>query len=223
MGVNDERGTMNAEQPKQRLRFIVHHSSFIVVCLTLLAAILRFMFLDRPAIWGDEAMTFARVCGTWQQLLDELKIAGFAPLHYVLLWSVGRLTTLTPFFMRLIPAVTGTLMVPAMYVLAMQIVTRPTALLVALFTATSSFLLTYSRDAKMYMDFWFFVAMSMACLLWWLRTRSYLGWCLWLLSSIAMVATHALGMAILPVQLVIFLSHRRAHWSRRFSSCLVSL
>ena len=53
-----------------------------LLAITLFAGILRFSFLDRPAIWSDEAMTHARICGSYQDLLDVLQFNGFVPLHY---------------------------------------------------------------------------------------------------------------------------------------------
>ncbi len=149
----------------------------LVTALTLLGTTLRFSFLDRPPIWGDEAMTYMRVSATYKQLLDALQDWGFAPLHYELYWVMRQLTPLTPFMMRLPTAIAGTLMVPVMYWLALQVTgSRKVGLVTALFTATSAFLCNYSRDAKMYMDFWFFCALNFACLLWWLRVRTRSEW-----------------------------------------------
>ncbi len=195
-----------------RLRaFIIHHSSFIILFLiTLFAGVLRFGYLDRPAIWGDEAMVFMRVCGSFQQLVDELQITGHAPLHYLLYWCIGKLMLLTPTVMRFVPAMTGTLMVPAIYALAVQIVSRRTALLAALFTACSAYMLNYSRDAKMYADFWLFATLSTACLFWWLRTRSRFVWYLWVITGLATMGLHVEGPMVLAIQVVLFLSHGQA-------------
>src|SRR5687768_9657933 len=77
----------------------------MLLALTILGGVLRFIFIDRPPLWGDDAFTFMRVCGTYQQMLDALQDWGFAPLHYELLWWIGQHTTLTPFMMRLVPAI----------------------------------------------------------------------------------------------------------------------
>src|SRR5205823_5698962 len=59
---------------------------------------------------------------------------------------------MSPLAMRFVPALCGTLMIPAMYFLTIQIASRRTALLAAALTCTSAYLLNYSRDAKMYME-----------------------------------------------------------------------
>jgi hypothetical protein len=238
-------------------RGIVHRRALpawvLVIGLTLLGGVLRFSFLDRPPIWGDEAMTYMRISGNYRQMLDALQDAGFSPLHYSLLWwirdgmrvwavrepapqtrSATTSTTaptnapatrwkpvrlvpggvsMTPFMMRLVPALCGTLMIPAMYFLAVQIVSRRAALLTALFTACSAYLLGYSRDAKMYMDFWLFCALSAGTLLWWLRVRTLSSWLCWIASSIAMLGLHAgPGTILLGIELLIVLTARRANW-----------
>ena len=194
------------------------HPWLALVLLTILAGVLRFTAIDRPALWGDEAASWRRISGTWQQLTDELRTAGFQPAHYVLTWWIkegfplrytrapesaddaqtapprgrrggepltfdgrprdvvvpqSRLVDAkldpSPLLMRFIPALCGTLMVPAMYFLAQQLVARRTALLVALFTCCSAYQLGYSRDAKMYAQLWCFATLHVGCLLWWLR------------------------------------------------------
>src|SRR5205085_1325845 len=92
---------------------------------------------------------------------------------------------MTPLVMRLVPAIAGTLMAPAIYFLAIQLANRRVALVAALFAATSAYLLVYSRDAKMYMHFWLMCTLSMASLLWWLRTRSRVSWLCWVAASVA--------------------------------------
>src|SRR5207237_8682941 len=112
---------------------------------------------------------------------------------------------MTPIVMRFIPALAGTLMIPAMYFLAVQIISRRAALVCALFTACSAYMLVYSRDAKMYMHFWLCCTLSVACLLWWLRVRTRISWLCWVTSSVAMCGLDGLGAILLAVALVILL------------------
>src|SRR3954470_16243543 len=60
----------------------------LLLLITLLGGALRFTRLEQPQIWFDEAATFSRVCGTYQQMLDVLQDAGFGPLHYHLYWWI---------------------------------------------------------------------------------------------------------------------------------------
>lgn len=187
-------------------------SLWLLLGLTLLAGLIRFSFIGSPPIWGDEAATYSRVCGTYQELVHILQDDAFTPLHYELYWWMNQHVRLTPFWMRFVPAVAGTLMVPAMYFLARQMVGKKTSLLAAAITTCSGYMIVYSRDAKMYMHFWFFCTVNVACLLWWLRTRNSIGYFSWIASGCAMTGFHATGMVMLAVEPIFVLSNRRAHW-----------
>jgi hypothetical protein len=220
--------------------------------ITLFGAVLRFADLNRnPAIWGDEGMTWSRVCGTWQELTDTLRTDGlFTPGSYLTLWWIkegfpvwGQFATeasgnvqvgefvpthrlaggpilLTPFWMRLVPALCGVAMIPATYFLAVQLVARRTALLAAMLACCSAFLLAYSRDAKMYMQAYFLATLNAACLLWWidlrriregdLRPRSPIRFLCWVLTGSLMACFHATALIALLPQLLIVLTAPRA-------------
>jgi hypothetical protein len=257
-----------AYEPTREPREPTRAYILLLLLITLFGGILRFWKLSDPPLWGDEAATYSRVCGTYQELIDILQFNGFVPLHYELYhWIASGMPTrahiehravepvqprgrsffqrltakpatqpttkpflvgdrplvpggvrMTPIVMRFIPALAGTLMIPAMYFLAVQIVNRRAALVCALFTACSAYMLVYSRDAKMYMHFWLCCALSVACLLWWLRVRTRIAWLCWVASSVAMCGLHAPGVAILAVELLILLSYTR-EW--RVAGCIL--
>ncbi|MFT3784638.1 MAG: phospholipid carrier-dependent glycosyltransferase [Tepidisphaeraceae bacterium] len=243
---------------RRTLRF-ARRPMVVLILLTLLGAVLRLSSLGRPTVWGDEGMTWSRVCGSWQDLTEVLRDRGlFMPGHYMITWWIkegfpvwgsftgsetipvgafgseptpvehtfipshrlaGGPIALTPFWLRLVPALCGIGMIPATYFLAVQLVSRRTALLAALFAATSAYILAYSRDAKMYVQFWFFATLCNACLLWWLdlrrinerdfTPRSPLRWLSWIASGCAMTFFHALGLLILLPQLLLVLTAPR--------------
>ncbi|MCS7033006.1 MAG: hypothetical protein NZ561_03315 [Phycisphaerae bacterium] len=188
----------------------------LLVLISLLGVFLRLISLDKPALWGDEAFTYSRVCGSFREMLDILQFNGFMPLHYLLYWWIGQHFELTPIVMRLPVAIAGCFMPPVMYFLARQLGMRQAgALVVALFAACSAYLLCYSRDAKMYMPLWLFSTIHVGCGLWWLNavgkpsTTPPVGFrfLCWLGSGVAMVAFHALGLVAFGVFCVIFLTH----------------
>ena len=140
------------------------------------------------------------------------------PLPEVTAWqTVGGGVPLTPFYLRLVPAICGTLMVPAVYFLAAQMARRKVALVAALFACCSAWLLNYSRDAKMYQQSWLFVTLHLGCFLWWLRLRrqrrySRPAWWLWVAGGIAMTGFSAPSAAVLGVELVLFLTAPAVRW-----------
>jgi 4-amino-4-deoxy-L-arabinose transferase-like glycosyltransferase len=199
-----------------------------LICL--LGVVLRFSFTDRPLLWGDDAYTVYRTHDQYQAMLDILQYDGFTPLHYELYWLLGRATGtvdspirpdgtptrhatgLSPRIVRLLPAFWGSLMVPGMYVLAVHLVRRRTALVVALVTACSAYLLGYSRDGKMYIMQWCFSAWSAATLFWWFRTGRRIAWLAWVATSLAMASSHMTGMALLPFEALFFLTRSNVNW-----------
>ncbi len=126
---------------------------------------------------------------------------------------------LTPHILRFFPAFYGTLMVPALYFLARRLVDRRLALWACAFAAISAYLLVYSRDAKMYMQLFFFSTLHVGCFLWWLnvtagrwenRPRLVLKWLCWVASGMAMLFMHAAGCVVIGVELLILLTMPRA-------------
>jgi len=188
---------------------------YLLLGLIILLGIgLRFFMLDSPALWGDEAATWARTAGTFKQMLEGNRGDGFVPLNYELYWAMGQVMDLTPWRMRLVPAITGVLMIPAMYLLGRQLLKPNGALLLALLTATSAYFLNYSRDAKMYMQTWLFVTLHIACLLWWLRGGGGIAWWSWVGSGVAAVGFHSTAWLAVPIGALALLTHGRPRLGR---------
>jgi len=183
-----------------------------LVLLTVLAGVLRFIRLDQPCLWYDESMVFWRTCGSYGQLLDCLRSDGFVPLHYSLIWVITRFARPTPFVLRFVPALTGTLMVPAVYFLARQMLRVSTSLVAAAFAACSAFLLFYSRDAKMYMDAWLFVTLNTACLLWWFRSGKMTAWLCWIASGCAACGLQPGSAIPVGLSVLLLLTQRTVRW-----------
>lgn len=182
--------------------------------ITLLGAMLRLLFVQSPAIWCDEALTYGRSSGTYRQLILALRDTAFAPLHYQAIWVIGHYFWLTPPVLRLIAILSGILTVPAIYFLARQLVTRKVANLVALFTACSAYMLVYSRDAKMYPEFWFCCIVSMGFFICWLRRGGFTGYLVWLAASVAMVGLDALGFIVLALAPILQISAKKPSWKK---------
>jgi hypothetical protein len=181
---------------RRRVPWLAWGALLLIVAL---GAWLRFYKLEHPALWGDEVATWGRVTGTFGDLMGRLSKEGFVPGHYVAYWALGKVRPLDPWHMRLIPALAGAFMVPVGYFLARQLLPRGTSLIAALFFATSAFGMTYARDAKMYMHTWLFVALSVACLMHWLRTRR--AWSLWgwIIAGAIASTLHATSLILLGI------------------------
>ena len=197
----------------------------ILLAITVFAGVIRFSHLERPPLLIDECFTFWRTCGSYGQLVETLRDDGFVPLHYELLWWIKQGMPLgphvhivrdglfqTPFIMRFIPALCGTLMVPVMYFVARQLFGRATSLLAAFFTACSAYAMFFSRDGKMYAPAWMLAALAVGSLLWWLRTRRSTAWLAWVAAGSAAAGVHVVTMLLLVLAPLFLLTQRRMHW-----------
>lgn len=198
--------------PGRVRRLLCNHAVALVVIVAV-AAILRFIALDSPPVWGDEAATFGRTCGTYRELIGAMARWAFVPLHYSLIWLIAKFTPLRPVVLRAAPAIAGVLTIPALYCLARELAGRRAALLTALLGACSAYLLNYSRDAKMYAEFWLFCTLNVAALLWWLRVRHALAWWTWTATAVAMIGLQLQGLMLIGIELSIVLTASRGNWS----------
>jgi len=186
-----------------------------LVLLTAIGAFLRFWRLGFQSYWADEALTVRRIDGTLEHLFASLSNQGFPPGWYLLLAGWSRLAeylsgdwalAFSAAVARVPPAIFGTLTVPALFLLARRFVDRRGALLVSALAAVNPFLVYYSRDAKMYAAFWFFVVANMAIHLdprW--RERPWSWGALFALTGLGMTALHPLA-AFVPLLQLIHLS-----------------
>jgi 4-amino-4-deoxy-L-arabinose transferase-like glycosyltransferase len=193
-----------------------HWHLLVLLVISFIGGAIRFTHLSQPCLWGDEASVFRRICGTYAQLIEQLRTDGFGPLHYEMHWVIAQFTKPTPTVLRLPSAICGTLQVLAMYVLARQLFARSTALLAAAFTACSGFMIFYSRDAKMYMETWCFTSIGVASLLWWFRTRTRwrsTAWLCWVAASATACGIHsASALPVIALSPLLLLTNRWSHW-----------
>src|SRR5262245_19186318 len=195
----------------------------LLLAITVVGGVMRFTTLDRPPLWGDEALTYSRVIGTFDDMMRILRTDGFTPLHYFIYYwmqhgmPVGWLKLapgliLTPAVMRIVPSLCGTLIIPAMYFAARQLASVRASLLAGAFACCSAYLMAYSHDAKMYMQCWLFVALNLGCLWWWLRSSgwaAWLAWVCWIVTGTIAMGFQIGAVLLLIPQPIIMLTHTR--------------
>ncbi len=174
---------------------------------------LRFWRISHQSYWCDEAFTINRVDASFHWVLQALNQQGFPPGWYVALWGyvwlvthwlhIPQGTALTAAYMRPVPALLGTLMVPSAYFLARQFTGRWQSLLIMLLVAVNPFLIYYSRDLKMYGAFYLLTTLNVALYLKWQGSdRQWLWYPLWACSGAAMLLTDTLGWFLVAVELL---------------------
>lgn len=120
--------------------------------LTLIAAALRFSTLGMQGYWYDESQTAWLVHAAPHTMLSAvLHHETTPPTYYLLTWVWAKLFSTSEFGLRALPALAGTLTVPATYFAAVGGTrSRRIGLVAAALVATSPLLVWYSQEARDY-------------------------------------------------------------------------
>src|SRR5690349_1358406 len=202
----------------------IRYRFLVLLAITLIGGVVRFATLSLPPLWGDEALTYSRVFGTFDEMMQILRDDGFMPLNYLIYYwiqhglPIGSMKlapnlSLTPAVMRFVPALCGTLMIPAMYFATRALASVRASLLAAAFACCSAYLMAYSHDAKMYIQCWLFVTLNLACLWWWLRSTGWIAWvawACWIAAGIIAIGFHIAAVLLLIPQPILLLTHPKA-------------
>jgi mannosyltransferase len=170
----------------------------ILLALVAGAALLRFLTLDVQSLSNDEAFTAAIAAGGLDSVYSSVEgTESTPPLYYYLAWGWAQVFGTGDAALRLLPALLGTLLVPATWAAARETLPHRSALIAALLVAVSPLLVWYSQEARAYallallstLGFMFFVRA--------IRTEAPRDLALWAVCSALAVATH--WFAVFPV------------------------
>jgi len=172
---------------------------WIVVGLTVLAALLRFATLGLQAYHHDEIVTASRVLrGSFWHAMDAVGFSESAPpLYYALAWFWTQLTGTGEVGLRSFSALAGVATVPVAFLLGRELRDRRAGIAAAALVAVNPMLLWYSQEARAYA---LLVLLCTLSLLYFVRAldggrrRDFL---LWGLASGLALATHYF--ALFPV------------------------
>jgi len=123
----------------------------MLVGLTLLAAVLRFVTLDAQSFWGDEAFTVWLVRKDLADMLTTLPATeSNPPLYYVLAWGWAKVFGTGEVGLRSLSALAGTATVPVVFAAARELTSRRVAVVAAGLVAVHPMLVGYSYGARGY-------------------------------------------------------------------------
>lgn len=196
----------NTKSPRHAWRWALG-----VMLVTLLGAFLRYYRLDQQAYWYDEMATLNRIRGSFEYMIKELGDQGFPPGWYALLrgytlllekWLPHPADAWSIVATRSLPAFFGTIMIPAMYLLARQFLDRRGALIAAILTAVNPYLIYYSRDLKMYVALWAMLTVHSGLFFYWLfHRRQWLIFPLMVLTGAFAATLHGAAWLVLGLEL----------------------
>jgi len=137
--------------PGQSFRLPSTRTILIVSALLILGAALRFYRLSGRSLWLDETLVwdFSGGASIGAVVRRLSAVPSLMPLHFVISWVIRRFGD-SEIWLRLVPAVAGTLTVPAMFLLARNLFGRRTAVIAALLVALAPFLIWYSQENAAY-------------------------------------------------------------------------
>jgi mannosyltransferase len=132
-----------------------------LAALVVLAAALRFGFLDLQSYWFDEAVTVRLVHKSLPNMLSALpNTESTPPLYYVLAWGWSRIFGTGEVGLRSLSALLGTATVPVSFAVGRLFVSRRAGLFAAGLVGSSPLLVWYSQEARSYALLAFLSALS---------------------------------------------------------------
>ncbi|MCA9918318.1 MAG: glycosyltransferase family 39 protein [Anaerolineales bacterium] len=194
--------------------------------LTLLGAALRLINLGRDSLWLDEAISYLAAKLPVAQIGTNTVQSSHPPLYYLLLHFWLHLVPNSDTAVKLLSALLGILLIPAMYILSQQLFKNHTiSLTAAALTAVSPFHILYSHELRMYTLLMLLVVVGTAVTLharqketrgWWLAAGG-----LWLMA----VYTHLFAFFALAGvglhALLTYRHHKRALWATAIMTAVI--
>jgi uncharacterized membrane protein len=177
-------------------------------------------FIIPRGLWLDEATSVFDARRSFGGMLGSLRAGDVhPPLYFSILWAVVHRFGSGPLAVRLPSIVAGTLVVPMLYLLGREAYDRRTGVIAALAGAVAPIMVWYSQEARMYALLMLFGVIAM-----WAQVRIFRGarawvWCVYAVSSVALVWTQYFGAFQLVVQQLAFVAmivsrHRRGQRTR---------
>lgn len=182
---------------------------WIVVSLTAVAALLRFLTLGAQSYHHDEIVTASRVLrGGFGHAMDAVGFSESAPpLYYALAWAWTQVTGTGEFGLRSLSALAGVATVPVAYLIGLELRGRRAGLMAAALVAVNPMLLWYSQEARAYALFALLCAVSLLYCVRALRHGRRGDVLAWGVASGLALATHYF--AVFPIAVEGFLLLRR--------------
>jgi mannosyltransferase len=186
---------------------------WILLALTTVAAVIRFLVIDNQSFWADEALTaYETHLGFGPMLHTVARIETTPPLYFVAIWAWAHVFGSGEVALRSFSTLAGIALVPIAFLSARELVSRGAGVLAGAFVAVNPFLIWYSQEARAYM---LLATLTGASFLWFIRarqdpTRRNLAW--WAACSALALMTHFFaGFLIAPEAVwLLCVSRRRA-------------
>jgi uncharacterized membrane protein len=173
-----------------------------LVLILLLGAVLLFANLGLYDLWGDEVFSFPKGNSFAEALAHSkvVQVSVHPPLHLLMqyVW-IHTFAGLDLALNRFIYAIFGLLNVFLAYLIGKELYNHRTGLIAAFLTATSPYLVMYSRMVRYYPLTAFLVLLVVWLFLRYRRTQRWSDWAWFTLAGVALIYEDYLGIVVLAV------------------------
>jgi hypothetical protein len=123
--------------------------NWVLICIILIGAILRFYRIDHFDLWYDEVSSVKEAADI-ARFISGLNFITLAPLYFILLALWIKLVGLSVFSLRLFSALPACFSIILIYLITRDYYDKKTGLLSALFLALSPLHIWYAQEVRMY-------------------------------------------------------------------------
>jgi mannosyltransferase len=189
-------------------------TSFILIGIIVLAAVLRLYGLDKQSLWYDEIVV--------EEAFKHLNKAADSPLLY--LFFIYPMTKIFPgsdYALRIPSAIFGVISVPMMFLLVRKLFNEKTGLIASFLLAISPFHIWHSQDARMYALHWLLTLISLIYFVNALEKPSRKNFVGYVTSTVACLYTHPFAVFLVITQglyILLFFRKYKTHYLKWFAA-----
>jgi 4-amino-4-deoxy-L-arabinose transferase-like glycosyltransferase len=182
--------------------------------ITVLALVLRLMFLGDEPFWGDEILSVRRAQWSWGEFLAFMQEGVPAMAFYYLLLRFWIVLGESEMMVRLLSVVFGAATVPLVYLIGKRLFEARVGLVAALLMAVNTFHIQYSQEARSYSLLVFLVTLSTLFLIEIVQRPSWKSWAGFIAATGLAVYSHWFALLALAAQAstVVFLPGYKIPW-----------
>lgn len=162
--------------------------------ITILGIIVRLLFINKTeGLWNDEYVSWIVASQPLTNgFFENIKSQCHMPFYYLYLKTFMTIFGQSDLVLRLSSAFAGAVSIPVMYLVGKQ-QNKKTGLLLAFFTAISSFLIYYSQEVRLYSILFLFSALSLLFTLKILQKTNLRNLIGLIISDFLILITHTIG------------------------------
>lgn len=169
----------------------IWQSPYLLVALLGIGTILRVVSLNRDSLWFDEAISYLNATLPVDKIVSNVVQSSHPPLYYLLLHFWMTLFPDSDGSLRLLGVFWGLLIIPAIYLLTLELLgSRRLAAWAALLITISPFQVLYGHELRMYTQLMLLVTMGTYAFLRAVKSERLTWWSIFLVLFGCAIYTH---------------------------------